>query len=228
MDLKGFVRETYDSDENRAFRFIEKTDQISQHRGDKIEDGLIKITYQFEKERPVFNYDHYVRPAIYREEHHHHHYDRRVRTPRTPFDYGQPYCGATNNVMSKGVRGMNVSDSTFSANAHTLGVDGNVSVTNASFSHDGAACMDVNLGATVDSFSDAGITVEGQATGQSFQRGHIGTLEREKHSIIFQLKGIDQNEEVAKPVTVQLKKNVRLVGRAGKAGLNTAQMMAHT
>lgn len=37
------------------FKFIEKTQQISDYRGDRIDDGLIRITYQFEKELPVFD-----------------------------------------------------------------------------------------------------------------------------------------------------------------------------
>ena len=36
-------------DEGRKFRFIEKTKEISNFRGDKAEDGLLKITYKYEK-----------------------------------------------------------------------------------------------------------------------------------------------------------------------------------
>lgn len=42
-----FVLESDDT--NHAFKFIEKTAKISKHRGDKAEDGLITVTYQFEK-----------------------------------------------------------------------------------------------------------------------------------------------------------------------------------
>ena len=34
----------------RKFKFIEKTEEISDFRGDRIDDGLIRITYQFEKQ----------------------------------------------------------------------------------------------------------------------------------------------------------------------------------
>jgi len=50
MELKGFVRDINGSKDNRAFKFIEKTQEISEFRGDKPEDGLVKITYQFEEE----------------------------------------------------------------------------------------------------------------------------------------------------------------------------------
>lgn len=34
----------------RKFKFIEKTEEISDFRGDRVDDGLIRITYQFEKQ----------------------------------------------------------------------------------------------------------------------------------------------------------------------------------
>jgi len=50
MELKGFIRDINGGEDNRAFKFIEKTQEISEFRGDKPEDGLVKITYQFEQE----------------------------------------------------------------------------------------------------------------------------------------------------------------------------------
>lgn len=45
-ELKGFMR---NMDETNRFKFIKKTKQIQRYRGDRIDDGLIRITYQFEK-----------------------------------------------------------------------------------------------------------------------------------------------------------------------------------
>ena len=53
MELEGFL-----NDNGRAknkFRFIEKTEQISEYRGDNIEDGLIVITYKFVEPRLTFS-----------------------------------------------------------------------------------------------------------------------------------------------------------------------------
>jgi len=52
QDIKGFMRSM--SNTNR-FRFIKKNREIQKHRGDRIDDGLIRITYQFEKqyEEPI-------------------------------------------------------------------------------------------------------------------------------------------------------------------------------
>lgn len=38
-----------DLDKGNRFKFIEKTEKISEYRGDKIEDGIIRIEFQFEK-----------------------------------------------------------------------------------------------------------------------------------------------------------------------------------
>lgn len=46
-EIKGFMR---DMKETNRFKFIKKTKEISDYRGDRIEDGLVKITFQFEEE----------------------------------------------------------------------------------------------------------------------------------------------------------------------------------
>jgi len=46
-DLKGFM---VNGRVNNSFRFIEKTRQIAEHRGDFIDDGFIRITWKFEKQ----------------------------------------------------------------------------------------------------------------------------------------------------------------------------------
>jgi len=45
-DIKGFMR---DFNETNRFKFINKTKEIQNYRGDRVDDGLIRITYQFEK-----------------------------------------------------------------------------------------------------------------------------------------------------------------------------------
>ena len=48
MDLARFL-DNGDMERGNAFKFIEKTQKISDHRGDKAEDGLLTITYEFEQ-----------------------------------------------------------------------------------------------------------------------------------------------------------------------------------
>jgi hypothetical protein len=53
MELDGFMKGM--SAKNR-FRFIKKTKQISDYRGDRADDGLIRVEFAFEKEKPVITY----------------------------------------------------------------------------------------------------------------------------------------------------------------------------
>jgi ribosomal protein L32 len=45
-EIKGFMR---DMSKTNRFKFINKTKQIQRHRGDRIDDGLVRVTYRFEK-----------------------------------------------------------------------------------------------------------------------------------------------------------------------------------
>lgn len=47
-EIKGFLDAGGNVAKN-AFRFIEKTKEISNHRGDKINDGIVRIEFQFEE-----------------------------------------------------------------------------------------------------------------------------------------------------------------------------------
>lgn len=46
QEIKGFMR---DMRKTNRFKFIHKTKEIQEHRGDRIDDGLVRVTYQFEK-----------------------------------------------------------------------------------------------------------------------------------------------------------------------------------
>ncbi len=47
IDLKRFIKNG-NLDAGNAFKFIEKTDKIEKHRGNRAEDGLITVEYEFE------------------------------------------------------------------------------------------------------------------------------------------------------------------------------------
>lgn len=54
LDLERFIRNGNLASGNR-FKFIERTDQIEEYRGVKIEDGLVRVEYKFEKVQPLYN-----------------------------------------------------------------------------------------------------------------------------------------------------------------------------
>jgi len=71
-NLEGFIKGY--SVKNK-FKFIEKTEEISNHRGDRIDDGLIRIEYTFEAHQPQIIHDY------------HYHHDRYYH------DWWWPYYG---------------------------------------------------------------------------------------------------------------------------------------
>ena len=56
VDLERAIRNN-NLNEGNKFKFIERTSDIEEHRGIKLEDGLIRVEYQFEKEypKPIYN-----------------------------------------------------------------------------------------------------------------------------------------------------------------------------
>lgn len=51
VELKRFIKNG-NFDSGNAFKFIEKTEKIEKFRGNKAEDGLVTLTYEFEREIP--------------------------------------------------------------------------------------------------------------------------------------------------------------------------------
>lgn len=51
VDLEGFLTE--DNIAKNKFKFIEKIKEISEFRGDRIEDGLIQVEFTYEKAKPI-------------------------------------------------------------------------------------------------------------------------------------------------------------------------------
>ena len=50
-EIKRFIRNA-NFNEGNSLKFIEKTDKISEYRGNKIEDGLVTVDYEFEYSNP--------------------------------------------------------------------------------------------------------------------------------------------------------------------------------
>jgi len=177
LDLERFTGG--DMHGGRRFKFIEKTQQISEHRGDKIEDGLIEVRYRFEKPQYVFKASP-LSPVI-----HYHHYH-----PHYPDPYGPHWKGS--NATFDSVDGPHM---TLCSN---VGAHMNESFQDSAFNFmDQPRSIEKN---------EEGITVEGSDSNQGFQNVHVGALETQEHCITFKLVGVDPTTKVkiVKPITVKL------------------------
>ena len=213
VDLERYVKNGNLTAGNK-FKFIERTQAIEDGpRGVKLEDGLIRIEFQYEQPRPVLN----INNDFFKQ------YPPGVRG------------GLWNNAMYGGMTGIsgstgdrfsvNASGAQYSTNVGGVmrGVDfsngESVKATAAAASdkvapqscelHDGMATCDWN---------DVGITVPGSKSEQKFQSVTMGALEAEKHSIVIKLLGeTPDNKPVLKPVTVERKPECVTCGKKNKA-----------
>jgi len=198
--------------EGNRFKFIERTGNIEEYRGVKLEDGLIRIEHQFEQPRPVIN----VTDQYWKQ------YPPGVRTPTwNPTLYGGvtgisgstgdrfsvTASGATCQVNVNGImRGIDYSKGE-SVKASAAAAINQVSPQSAEL-HDGMATMD---------WCDTGITVPGSKSTQTFQHTTVGLLEAEKHSMVIRILGdLGHNKPVTKPVTVKHKVKCTTCGRQNK------------
>jgi hypothetical protein len=182
--------------EGNRFKFIERTSAIENGpRGIKLEDGLVRIEFQFEMPRPIINtaYDNFRFTGI--------------------SGIGKTYTSASYNVNGM-MRSVDYSAGEAMKASATSAINSTLQSMNisASSAHDGMATMDWMPA------NDVGITVPGSKSTQSFTTTTIGTLEAEKHSIVLKLLGeTEDNKPVLKPVTTKHKPKCVTCGKQNKA-----------
>jgi len=204
VDLERYVKNGNLSAGNR-FKFIERTAAIENGpRGTKLEDGLVRIEFQYEKP--------YVAPAVNRE-----------------WFFGNRYSNHDRIVGGMTQTSFNVNGALRSADfsqngavmaqAASAAVDkycADNGIVNKTEIHDGMATMDwMTMEQTVN---DVGITVPGSKSTQKFQTVTMGAMEAEKHTIVLKLLGeTPDNKPVLKPVTVERKPKCVTCGKQNKA-----------
>jgi hypothetical protein len=202
-------------------KFIERIKAIEDGpRGIKLEDGIIRVEFQYEVPRPVINMnDSWWKNSIV---------GQGTGIPRDMFY-------ATNGTSASGVSGSTGTDrftltasgsiSQMNVNGVLRGVDySNGEATKAaaasainnvvpqSATHDGQATMDWMPA------NDIGITVPGSRSDQKFVTTTIGALDPEKHTIVLKILGeTPDNRPVTEAVTVKKKPKCVTCGKQNKA-----------
>ena len=198
MELEGFLKGM--SARNR-FKFIQKTNEIVHHRGDKIDDGLIRIQFAFEKPAPKIR-------AIINEHHDHHHHHHHTDWWPYPWRSDIP-CGPPRVWINSSDQSKSGDVNTYNC---TLGVSGKAN-SDLSAMNISSNCMtgpeqlaeNVNLDDLATPLEDMGITVNGSEANQLFNYGSIGQLE-DSQVIVIQLRGTTlKGDPVATPVTTKTK-----------------------
>jgi hypothetical protein len=199
VDLERWIKNGNLSEGNK-FKFIERTGAIENGpRGIKLEDGLIRVEYQFEIPRPIIN----VAPSW-------------TTTNTWTTTYGgiqgsaMPTSYNVNGVLrgadfSKGETVRAMASAAVNQYCADNGIKAQCEV------HDGMATMDSYV-------SDVGITVPGSKSEQKFQTAYVGALDTTVHNIVLRLVGdLGHNKPVTKPVTVAHKPKCVTCGKQNKA-----------
>ena len=211
VDLERWIKNGNLTEGNR-FKFIERTSAIENGpRGIKLEDGIVRIEYQFEIPRPVINMPTWT-------------------TTTTTWNTQPWYSTTATNTGVSGSLGdrfsVTASGATYSANVGGVmrGVDfskGEATKASAAAFINQVAPQSSELhdgSATMDSYNDVGITVPGSKSEQRFTETTVGTLESTVHNIVLHLVGdLGNNKPVEKPVTVKAKQKCDTCGKVNKA-----------
>jgi len=178
--------------EGNRFKFIERTNTIEQFRGVKLEDGLIRVEFQFEMPKITT----YINDT----------WQNKEWVPGHWRDKPYYVGGILRSVDYSA--GENTRISATSAINSTLK---NMNLSAKAEVHDGMATMDWCA-------NETGITVPGSKSEQKFQTTTIGALDPQKHSIILKILGeTPDNQPVRTPITTKHKPKCVTCGKQNKA-----------
>ena len=178
--------------EGNKFKFIERTGAVEQHRGIGVEDGIVRIEFEFEQERPQWNLSNQIFSDSYT---------------------GGPYQSPHWTKSGGGVCGsLGSSGPTYTATNAVLRGRGTSATVNLNNVQIGATAVAQNV-----SYNDAGITVAGSKSDQKFSTVSGVYGDGTKHNIVLKLLGeTPDNVPVIKEVTVKTKPKCTTCGRQNK------------
>jgi len=171
------------------FKFIERTGSVEQHRGIKLEDGLIRIEFQFEA------------------------YDL------TSFFINNHNTYNSGIMRGSKMSGISGSTGDWAAPmGATYSSVGGSSMDAGWITASGATTNSMNVSAQSAPINDVGITVPGSKSDQKFTTTSMGVMEPDKYTIVFKLLGeTEDNKPVLQPVNVKMKPKCNTCGKQNKA-----------
>ncbi len=203
-DLKGRLNSKSNKARN-AFRFIERILAIAEHRGDRVDDGIVRIEVQFEEDLPEV--EQVIKWPIVTSQ---------FPQPWTTHNAGPWHGGGIYRGQSFSYSGdCEITNLQCSTNVDEPTMDANV---------DDAEDVDLtnlpDIGNTTNTFNDVGITVTGGLVGQVFTTTFVRKLSANKTTIIFKLLGVDTKlKPVVKPLLVKSKIECPTCGEKCKSGV---------
>jgi hypothetical protein len=210
-------------------KFIERIKAIEDGpRGIKLEDGIVKLEFQYEVPRPVIN----INDTLWRNNIVGGISDDWIKYSGYRASTGGDSFYATTNAGVSGSAGDRFSV-TASGSVSQMNVGGVLrgvdyskgesvkasaaSATTATLASMGIKDMEAHDGMATMDWNDVGITVPGSRSDQKFQTTTMGTLEPTKHTIVLKLLGDDGSTRVTEAVTVKHKPECPSCGKLNRA-----------
>ena len=194
------------NNKGNRFKFIERTTGIESHRGIKLEDGLLRIEFEFEKEYPKYVNNHWLGN------------ERNIWNDSTMI--GDHLRGTTgDNPTDHSV----FTSSTIDAVAGAPQASGSARSTSSTRQY---CAKGISAGKNTlksksrsrDVENDVGITVEGSISKQKFKEASWFPTEDQTHVIVLKLLGeTEDNKPVKVAVTTKTKPTCTTCGRTNKA-----------
>jgi len=213
VEIKGFL--TGSTVRNR-FKFIQKTKKIQEYRGDKIDDGIIRIEFAYEKAATK-------KKTIIHENHHHHHH----HSSDYFYHYYPPVMGKDGLVdhwkSNDGTSSSpNVTFTTYNSSSDEPRATSNVTMDSLGDMGHQVKSAIRGVADNVAMFSsvpaqEEGITVEGSRVRQNFSYGQIGELEASE-VIVLRIVGVASNgETITAPLTTKKKLICKTCGTSSRS-----------
>ena len=207
--------------EGNKFKFIQRTDSVEQHRGVQLEDGIVRIEFQFESQyqRSPWN----ASPAWPSNTDYcniDYHLRRDAGNNHTSL---RGFTGSVNQDSGADLTRVNVARMTAAMKSPTVQLPNDLSWADAT----AFIAMSVNhpITGAAQAYNDAGITVAGSKSTQHFSTTTMGLMEAEKYSIVLKILGeTPDNKPVLDPVTVSSKTKCTTCGIQSK---RTAQFCSN-
>jgi len=188
ISLERFIVDS-DLHKGNRFKFIQKTKEISLYRGDKIDDGIIRIEFRFEKEYELPRY------TLNRKWENHNDF---IGMPDGPWILGD-------NITSV--------DNSYSIQESTI-----IPLTTYNKESSVNCSIKESLVPSINIQDDNGITVKGSISDQGFRFGYVNNLEDTIHTIVMVLKGCNSKEiKITKPITIRTRLICETCGRKSKS-----------
>lgn len=210
VEMKRFIRNG-NMNEGNAFKFIERTAAIEDGpRGIKVDDGVVRVEFWFEKEKPE------VKEIIHR--HRHDYWWDTYYYPRGRTLIGDVYTsGATySSGIAKGELSNSIADATLGGSTASVTRSMRKGLTSANATSLSSASVE-SQSAVAQNTNDVGITVPGSKVEQKFQTVYGFESEIQSHVIILRLAGKAGEVQIAAPVTVKTQQKCSTCGKVNKA-----------